>query len=231
MPRNSFMNGPLYIRVLGRIKGPFEWDKLRALVKRGQLSRIHEVSVDNQTWVKATEYPDLFQADPYELEPSTAADPVYIEPDPQPAAEPVAGEPEPGYAVAPPQESSDWYYELNGNPTGPITFAAMQQMVASGEIPAQNRVWKEGMDDWAPAETIPGIATAPQSATGGFAIQPETPAATHIHVTTAQQPQRQEDPSQYHHQDPRRIGCAVLLPLVLLPSLLGLVSLVFHFIS
>ena len=51
------MNGPLYIRVLGRVKGPFEWDKLRALVKRGQLSRIHEVSVDNQTWVKGNRVP------------------------------------------------------------------------------------------------------------------------------------------------------------------------------
>ena len=46
------MHGPLYIRVLGRVKGPFEWEKLRILVKRGQLSRIHEVSVDGQAWVK-----------------------------------------------------------------------------------------------------------------------------------------------------------------------------------
>ncbi|MCP4815500.1 MAG: DUF4339 domain-containing protein [Planctomycetaceae bacterium] len=225
------MNGPLYIRVLGRIKGPFEWDKLRTLVKRGQLSRIHEVSADNQTWVKATEYPELFQADPYELHPVAVGNPIYIEPQPEEPVESTAEEPDPGYAVAPPQESSDWYYDLNGDPTGPVTFAVMQQMVASGQIPPQCRVWKEGMDDWAPAETIPGVAAGPQSATGGFAVQPEAPAATHIHVNTGQQPQQQEDPSQYHHQDPRRIGCAVLLPLVLLPSLLGLASLVFHFIS
>ncbi|MEO2023046.1 MAG: hypothetical protein ABGX05_14595, partial [Pirellulaceae bacterium] len=66
----------------------------------------------------------------------------------------------------------------------------------------------------------------PQPAAAGFVVQSETPAATHIHVNAPQQTQRQEDPSQYHHQDPRRIGCAVLLPLLLLPSVLGLAILV-----
>ena len=60
----------------------------------------------------------------------------------------------------------------------------MQQMVASGQILPQARVWKEGMDDWAPAETIPGIAAAPQPAGAGFVVQPENTRPPRTYTST-----------------------------------------------
>ena len=194
------MHGPLYIRVLGRVKGPFEWEKLRILVKRGQLSRIHEVSVDGQAWVKATEYPELFKADlselaqpggPNDLAAShAAAGPAPVTDEPvvapervveQPIEEPsVAGEEafqvEPGVSV-----TEEWFYDQNGSPVGPVSFGTLQQLVASGQIFAQGRVWKEGMVDWAAAETIAGLVAPqqPQVHHGGFAeqamVQPNQP--------------------------------------------------------
>ena len=151
------MHGPLYIRVLGRVKGPFEWDKLRVLVKRGQLSRIHEVSVNGQDWVKATEYPELFQTAPTEIQQPNAAP---LEPAPPEAVEEEPNVPK----VSPLQDSyrmepiapsaEEWFYDQNGSPMGPVSFSVLQQLVATGQIFAHGRVWKEGMPDWAAAETI-----------------------------------------------------------------------------
>ena len=49
-----------WIRVRGQVKGPFEEEQLQALVRRGQLSRIHEISADGDSWLRAEEYPQLF---------------------------------------------------------------------------------------------------------------------------------------------------------------------------
>ena len=180
------MEEPLYIRVLGREKGPFEWDKLRTLVKRGQLSRIHEVSRDGQNWVKATEYPELFASDivipdPVQPAPAAAADELYAAP---PREEPTYTEPddseltlEPtaGAAAAAPVDDN-WYYDQAGTPAGPVTFATLQGMVTAGSVAPTCRVWKEGMGDWAPAQTIPGMAaTQPQAAVAPAAIQQQAP--------------------------------------------------------
>ena len=54
------MEDQLYVRIRGRVQGPFDTEKLRALVRRGQLSRMHEVSNDGNDWKQASEYSELF---------------------------------------------------------------------------------------------------------------------------------------------------------------------------
>src|SRR3954466_13665047 len=54
------METRLYMRVRGRVLGPYEPEKLQALVRRGQLSRLHELSTDGVTWERASNYPELF---------------------------------------------------------------------------------------------------------------------------------------------------------------------------
>ena len=128
------MEEPLYIRVLGRVKGPFQWDKLRALVRRGQLSRIHEVSRDGKTFVKATEYPDLFIADTVTPEPAqpTAATESAAVTSQAPAVEqsaidnPLEEDP---LQLQPAEQANDnWYYDHTGSPAGPISQAKLQQI-------------------------------------------------------------------------------------------------------
>src|SRR5690242_12141571 len=43
-----------YIRVRGRVLGPFDLEKLKSLRSRGQFSRIHEISTDGQMWSPAS---------------------------------------------------------------------------------------------------------------------------------------------------------------------------------
>lgn len=54
------MENQFYIRIRGRVLGPYDLDKLQSLARRGQLSRMHEVSSDATTWVRASAHPELF---------------------------------------------------------------------------------------------------------------------------------------------------------------------------
>jgi hypothetical protein len=55
---------------------------------------------------------------------------------------------------------STWHYEQNNQPCGPVTAAALQELLrrrgaSAPVLPPDTLVWKEGMADWAPANTIP----------------------------------------------------------------------------
>ena len=54
------MENQLYIRMRGRVLGPYDQEKLQSLARRGQLSRMHELSQDATNWVRASTYPELF---------------------------------------------------------------------------------------------------------------------------------------------------------------------------
>src|SRR5580658_9061928 len=61
------MDTQLYLRVRGRVLGPYDEEKLQSLVRRGQLSRMHEVSTDGTHWVRASTYAELFVGAPVKL--------------------------------------------------------------------------------------------------------------------------------------------------------------------
>jgi S1-C subfamily serine protease len=54
------MENQLYVRIRGRILGPYDQEKLQSLARRGQLGRMHELSADAVNWVQASAYPELF---------------------------------------------------------------------------------------------------------------------------------------------------------------------------
>ncbi len=49
-----------FVRVRGRVQGPFELSRLKELRARGQFSRIFEVSEDGRHWVSSESLADLF---------------------------------------------------------------------------------------------------------------------------------------------------------------------------
>ncbi|HEX4054692.1 MAG TPA: hypothetical protein VHX86_10545 [Tepidisphaeraceae bacterium] len=53
-----------FLRVRGKVSGPFDLPGLQKLVRRGMLSRIHEISSDQVTWNTAGEFEDLFPTTP-----------------------------------------------------------------------------------------------------------------------------------------------------------------------
>ncbi len=63
-----------YVRVRGKVQGPWTLRRLRSLRSRGQLSRAFDVSTDRVNWTPATQIPGL-------SDPETRAGGITIDPD------------------------------------------------------------------------------------------------------------------------------------------------------
>jgi len=127
-----------YIRIQGRVNGPYDLQHLRGLVQRGRLSRVHEVSPDGKAWSSAATLTELFES---RRRPAAAVDdgPVL-----------------PGDAfVATVVE--DWYFTLDGTQQGPISAADLRQRLASRQIPVDTPVWRAGLPEWLPARQVPEL--------------------------------------------------------------------------
>ena len=60
-----------------------------------------------------------------------------------------------GAAVPPPlSQQAVFYAAINGAQAGPFDLALLQQKIAAGEITRQTPVWKTGMPQWSPAESV-----------------------------------------------------------------------------
>jgi hypothetical protein len=111
------------------------------MVKRGQFSRMHELSTDGATWVRASTRPELFENAEVDFR---LADP---EPPPKPA---------PTFTQStPPAEV--WYYHQLGSNLGPVDLSHLQFLASAGQLLPTDMVWKQGMPEWTPAGRVPGL--------------------------------------------------------------------------
>ena len=161
------MDTQLYLRVRGRVLGPYDQEKLQSLVRRGQLSRMHEVSTDGTHWVRASTYAELFVGAPVKLVAPEMA--VGSPPPPQQAGVASGGysveeaeSPSPASAPppVPPQAGRRWYYENAGAECGPVEEAELRQLLATGQIGRDSVVWHDGMSQWVAATQVPGLISA-----------------------------------------------------------------------
>jgi hypothetical protein len=53
--------------------------------------------------------------------------------------------------------ADQWYYEANGQQTGPVDLAELQRLAAAGQLQPTDLVWKAGMHQWAPAGGTRGL--------------------------------------------------------------------------
>ena len=58
----------------------------------------------------------------------------------------------------------EWYVYHRGEQEGPYAWERLWELVRSGEVGPQDRVWTQGMDDWTSAERVPGLIGTPSSA-------------------------------------------------------------------
>ena len=152
------MDNSLYIRVRGRVLGPYDQEKLQSLARRGQLSRMHELSVDGASWVRASNYPELFTGSPVEMPTDHRAAS-------EPAAAGVAtAATAPAAAQTAGPTTGRWHYTSAGVQRGPVDFSNLQLLCASGQITTDDLVWSDGMPAWIPANQIPGLIRAPATA-------------------------------------------------------------------
>jgi uncharacterized membrane protein len=52
---------------------------------------------------------------------------------------------------------SDWYYAADNEQKGPINESELKANLASNKLPADTLVWKDGMDNWTPANQVPAF--------------------------------------------------------------------------
>lgn len=142
-------NGRQYfIRSSGRVLGPFDLDKLKALRARGRLGRADEVSTDRRTWEPAATLEELFGTG--ERGRRSAAETSV-------ASEMGREQQASVHDVGP----AAWFYHAGGEQQGPVTLAALRSLVARGALQADDLVWREGMPDWITVAELPELAAAP----------------------------------------------------------------------
>jgi len=125
------MDKQYYLRVRGKVAGPFGIRQLQSLRDRGQFRRFHEISEDRQTWMTASGLPGMFEGASATMEA-------------------VCG------ASATPGKCPDlWLYaDANGKQQGPIPGRQLVSMWQAGTINDATLVWREGLPAWAPIATV-----------------------------------------------------------------------------
>jgi uncharacterized membrane protein len=78
---------------------------------------------------------------------------------------------------------SDWYYAADNAQKGPINESELKAHLASSKLPADTLVWKDGMDNWKPANEVAEFSfrAAPEPAR----VQPGTSTTPAAKVVSA----------------------------------------------
>jgi len=172
----------LYIRFKGKILGPLTSQKIQELARRGQITRMHDLSPDGRSWVKAGEYGNLFPGDKSaDSRPANGAEhadgPIPVSPMNSQAAS-VAPNPAAGRPTESPDLSVQWYAHIGGENRGPLTTASLMSSVNSGQVAPDTLVWRAGFDDWRPAGEC-----FPQSFSQPAETQANVPGGNYVKVS------------------------------------------------
>ncbi len=66
-----------------------------------------------------------------------------------------------GAAPAPEASSVTWYYEQQGEAKGPVAAHDIRTLLQFKEVTPETLVWAEGMQGWAPLNSVPGLQQEP----------------------------------------------------------------------
>ncbi len=132
-----------FLRDRNRVSGPFDLQQLLALKRRGRLARFHLVSTDRRNWAGADTIPGLFEPGGHDV--------IGLEPEHDERAS--AG---PLVRAAP--EAASWFYGAGDAPVGPLPASEIRALLAQGALPRTTPLWREGMDGWKPASSLPDFA-------------------------------------------------------------------------
>jgi uncharacterized RDD family membrane protein YckC len=135
-----------YVRARGKINGPFDAAALQKLVRRGMLSRMHEISSDRQSWTPAGEVEELFpiamgaRAVVADKEPTS-----YEHAEPPPAR---------------PTAAANYYYVQAGTTVGPVPLSVLTALAQNGTLQPNDTCWAEGGQVAVSAGQLPALAQA-----------------------------------------------------------------------
>jgi len=159
------MSDTYWVRYKGRSIGPYTLDRIRQMVRKGQVGRMHEVANDGVSWTPATSFPELF------VPAATASAPVQVSAvGVEAVAVPVAEQPRAVAAApsdGPPAEVADWYCAVAGTQQGPMPRSQVLGLLRSGKVSSSDLVFRSGMSDWMAAGEVSELAVAFSSPTVG----------------------------------------------------------------
>ena len=124
----------IYIRFKGRVLGPMTQEKAVELIRRGQITKQHELSPDGVAWKTAEEFPSLFKS-----EGNSAKQKVQDTKNEIRISEP---------------NVQEWYANIDGANQGPVDDSTLKRWIEDGKVKADTMIWRPGMQDWLAAETI-----------------------------------------------------------------------------
>ncbi len=117
---------------------------------------------------------------------------------------------------APAVEPEPWYYAVGGQRQGPVSAPALAAQIQAGQLPATVQIWRGGMDNWVPANTVAEFRQV---------AAPSAPGA----VPLAGQVVQAGTPAVQWQGEPRNCGQAIaalvlgLIPCTCVPSLLAII--------
>jgi hypothetical protein len=124
-----------YLRFKGRVLGPFTREKAIEMVKRGQITRQHELSPDGAAWSLAETYEEFFP--PNRARANTASNEAKTTP----------GQEKKGSAT-------EWFAHFDGANQGPVDEDGMRAWIAASKVTGDTMIWKSGMASWLEAELV-----------------------------------------------------------------------------
>ena len=135
-----------YVRIKGRVSGPHALTRLTQLARAGQLSRLHEISENGQEWNAAGKHDALF---PNGKHASSSNGIELIEEEHDEAATSSLSAARPTVQTGP-----TWWCSIGGKEFGPIPEAQIAELVANGKLNRKDLVWRTGLAEWKPAESV-----------------------------------------------------------------------------
>jgi hypothetical protein len=124
-----------FIRLRGRVTGPYDLGQLRNLRARGQFGRYHEVSSDQVRWSPAESLTEVFSERTGAIVVGSGTASTNV---------PAAG--------------AEWYYlTWEHQQAGPVSLEELQGLLDQGKVDADTFVCKPGLPEWIPLSSLAQI--------------------------------------------------------------------------
>lgn len=139
-------NDRIYIRFKGRVLGPITNEKALDMVKRGQITKQHELSPDGANWRLASEYDEYFPATTTKSSAQTNA---------KVTDKTLGATNQQGSSANQDTESAkEWYAHFENSNQGPVDELGLKAWIATGKVTTKTMLWKTGMSEWIEAEVL-----------------------------------------------------------------------------
>ncbi len=151
-----------YVRIRGRVYGPYDNARLKQMVSRGQLSRLHDISIDGQSWLSVSSVAELFDSMPISISPkafsvdSPRRNRVVSEPSVDDVELALASE----SAIDLNVENSNavWFVGDMDLTVGPVDAPRISALIRRGELKPNSLVWRKGLAEWVQLQDVPELS-------------------------------------------------------------------------